>query len=61
MALDYRLTDWLVKDGERESAASFFDNVGQLRPSDRARLTKDAAAIRAGQMPEAYQLRMTRT
>lgn len=61
MALDYRLTDWLLKDGERESVASFFDKSAQLRPRDRARLTKDAAAIRAGRMPESYQYRMTRT
>lgn len=59
--LDSRLTDWLLKDGERESVASFFDRAAQLRPLERARLTKDAAAIRAGQMPESYQYRMTRT
>lgn len=50
----------LLKRGERESVARFLERVSALtEPWLRDRLTKDAAAIRAGRMPGFYQNKVT--
>lgn len=58
--LDTRLMNYLLDHGERESVAEFLQRRPTWRPSDRERLLKDAAAIRAGQMPLSYQARVSR-
>jgi len=52
------LANYLLKYGERESVASFYEKYGKrLVPDDpsRQRMFDNAAAIRAGRMPEDYQ------
>ena len=58
--LDQRLVNHLLKAGERDSVAEFLEQSATLRTSQRERLLKDAAAIRAGQMPMSYQYMTTR-
>jgi hypothetical protein len=53
--LDMRLMHYLLDRGERESVVEFLERSANLRSGDRERLLKDAAAIRAGQMPLSYQ------
>ncbi len=53
--LDMRLMNYLLDRGERDSVAEFLERSADLRSADRERLLKDAAAIRAGQMPLSYQ------
>jgi hypothetical protein len=45
----------LLRDGERERVAQFFDALAQLTVRDRQRFIDDAKAIREGRMPVAYQ------
>jgi hypothetical protein len=54
-----RLATGMLKRGERESVAQFLDRYAQLNESQRDQLTKSAAAIRAGKMPEFYQYQVT--
>jgi hypothetical protein len=58
--IDQRLVNYLLKAGERESVAEFLEKSAALRPRDRERLLKDAAAIRAGKMPLSYQHMLSR-
>jgi len=58
-ALWSRVAVGLLKRGERESVARFLDRYAQLNESQRAQLTKSAAAIRAGTMPDFYQYQVT--
>jgi hypothetical protein len=58
MSLEYRLTDTLLKCGERDSVAAYFERTASLFPTASDRRLRDAAAIRVGRMPESYQRRM---
>jgi BlaR1 peptidase M56 len=58
--LDTRLMNYLLDRGERDSVAEFLERSADLRSADRERLLKDAAAIRAGQMPLSYQAMRSR-
>jgi hypothetical protein len=49
------LATLMLKWNERESVARFLDRLATISESERERLTKDAAKIRAGRMPEFYQ------
>jgi hypothetical protein len=53
--VDQRLAHYLLKEGERESVAEFYEAVARLKPPSRERLLKAAAAVRDGRMPENYQ------
>jgi beta-lactamase regulating signal transducer with metallopeptidase domain len=53
--LDSRLASYLLKCGERDSVADFFERSAQLIVRDRDQRLKDAAAVRNGQMPMSYQ------
>ena len=55
-----RLAVGLLKRGEYEATARFLDRYAALNEAQRERLTKDAAAIRAGRMPEFYQYQVAR-
>jgi beta-lactamase regulating signal transducer with metallopeptidase domain len=59
-SMEYRLTNYLLKDGERDSVASFFEQVSKVPGPDQQRFDKAAKAIRAGEMPEQFQRAMTR-
>jgi hypothetical protein len=59
VGLDSRLTSYLLKCGERESVADFFERSANLVLRDREQRLKDAAAIRKGQMPMGYQYMVT--
>jgi hypothetical protein len=64
MSLEGRLVNYLLKAGERDSVADFLEKTAQsrskhLRPSEKDRRLKDAAAIRAGRMPMSYQYMVT--
>lgn len=51
-----RLIDSMLKNGERGSVAEYLERSAASRaPGDAARVRKEAAAIRAGRMPERYQ------
>lgn len=50
-----RLTNYLLKEGERESVIGFFEELAKVSPTHRDRVLEDAAAIRAGRMPRSYQ------
>jgi hypothetical protein len=54
---DGRISSYFLKGGERESVAQFLDASARLRKEYRDRWSKEAAAIRAGRMPESYQRR----
>jgi hypothetical protein len=53
--LGFRLANYLLQAGERESVAAFFDRYADLSPGRREALRQEAAAIREGRMPESYQ------
>ena len=55
-----RLVNYLLKYGERDSVVDFLDALARINVSDRERLRADAAAIRAGRMPESYQAMVAR-
>jgi len=50
-----RLVEYLLRAGERASVAEYLEKSADRYPSDRDRLLKDAAQIRAGVMPLSYQ------
>jgi hypothetical protein len=54
-----RLAVGMLKRGERESVAKFLDRYATLSETQRERLSKDAAQIRAGKMPSFYQYAVT--
>ena len=55
-SLEYRLVNYLLKDGERASVVDYLERAAQRRDADeRAEMLKSAAAIRSGRMPEHYQ------
>ncbi len=58
--LEGRLVTYLLESGERQSVVEFLDRAAQLRARDRERLLEDAAAIREGRMPIAYQHMVSR-
>jgi beta-lactamase regulating signal transducer with metallopeptidase domain len=55
LGLRGRLVEYLLREGERETVAAFLEQSGKLSLTERPRLLKDAAQIRAGTMPQAYQ------
>jgi len=59
-SMQYRLTNYLLKDGERDSVASFFEQVSKVPGPNQQRFETAAKAIRAGQMPEEFQRAMNR-
>lgn len=59
-SVEYRLAHDLLNIGERESVASFFEQVSKVPGPDQAQFVKSASAIRAGRMPDHYQRLMTR-
>jgi hypothetical protein len=50
-----RLVEYLLREGERESVAEFLQKSAERFLFERERLLKDAAQIRAGIMPSAFQ------
>jgi hypothetical protein len=50
-----RLVEYLLRAGERQSVAEYLERSAERSPSERDQLRKDAAQIRAGVMPQAYQ------
>lgn len=58
--VEYRLTNDLLNSGERESVATFFEQVSKVPGPSQERFAKAASAIRAGKMPDNYQRQMTR-
>jgi hypothetical protein len=58
--LDLRLVNDMLKAGERETVAEFLESSARLRPAERERFLKDAAAIRAGRMPYSFQSMVSR-
>jgi hypothetical protein len=55
-ALEGKLTNSLLKHGERESVAAYLEEASKTRiPGDRTRMLEEAKAIRDGRMPERYQ------
>lgn len=50
-----RLVEYLLREGERESVAAFLEKAAASIAADRERLLNDAAQIRDGVMPMAYQ------
>ena len=54
-----RLTNYLLKAGERESVIDFLEKSAALMPHWKEQLLKDAQAVRRGIMPESYQLMFT--
>lgn len=59
-SLERRLVKYLLDRGERESIVEFLETSAPSRPDDRDQLLKDAAALRRGEMPELYQIRVAR-
>jgi hypothetical protein len=54
--LEGRLLNSMLKNGERTSIIEYLERSAASRPSpDGERMRKEAAAIRAGRMPERYQ------
>ena len=58
IGMRYRLTNYLLSAGERETVAAFFDKVAAFPSPSQKRLATDAQAVRNGMMPEAYQRQM---
>lgn len=50
-----RLVEYLLRAGERASVVEYLEQSAERFPQDREQLLKDAAQIRAGVMPMAYQ------
>lgn len=50
-----RLSEYLIRAGERESVAAYLESSADRFLPERGRLLKDAAQIRAGIMPTTYQ------
>ena len=54
--LEGKLTNSLLKHGERETVAAYLEQASKARtPGDRTRMLEEAAAIRDGRMPARYQ------
>jgi hypothetical protein len=53
--LSGRLSEYLLRAGERASVAEYLDKSAERDPLERDRLLRDAAQIRAGVMPLSYQ------
>jgi hypothetical protein len=51
-----RLATNLLRVGEYEAVARFYDRVAQVNVAERQTLAESARAIRAGRMPEWYQV-----
>jgi hypothetical protein len=51
-----RLTRYLLKAGEREAVAGYCDRMASISVVESQYLTATAQAIRAGRMPEWYQM-----
>ena len=51
-----RLVRNLLRVGEYEAVARYYDRMAQIDVPDRQSLTESAQAIRAGRMPEWYQM-----
>lgn len=55
-ALEYRLVNYLLKHGERDTIVEYYERAAESRNEDqRDIMLKAAEAIRAGRMPEHYQ------
>jgi beta-lactamase regulating signal transducer with metallopeptidase domain len=52
----HRLVKYLLKAGEREAVAEFYERMAALNVRDSEYVLKSARAIRAGRMPEWYQM-----
>ena len=50
-----RLTEYLLREGERESVAQYLEKSAARFPTERERLLADAKQIRAGMMPLSFQ------
>jgi beta-lactamase regulating signal transducer with metallopeptidase domain len=59
VSMQYRLTNYLLSAGERDSVAQFFDKMASVPSPSQKTFAAAAQAIRNGQMPEAYQRQMT--
>lgn len=59
VSMRYRLTNYLLSAGERETVAQFFDKLASFPSPAQKTFAASAQAIRNGQMPEAYQRQMT--
>jgi beta-lactamase regulating signal transducer with metallopeptidase domain len=55
LTLRFRLAEYLLRAGERESVARYLEASADRFPPERESLLADAASIRAGMMPHAYQ------
>jgi hypothetical protein len=54
--LEYRLVNYMLKNGERETVIEYLERGATHRwPARRDEMLRAAAAIRAGRMPEHYQ------
>ena len=53
-ALEQRFIVWLLKDGERERVATYFERLATTRPDARARLQRAAKDLRDGYQPRDY-------
>jgi hypothetical protein len=59
IGMRYRLTNYLLSAGERESVAQIYDKFAAFSSPVQKRFAADAQAVRNGMMPEAYQRQMT--
>ncbi len=59
-ALEGRLVNWLLKDGEHDAVATFLERTATFMLADKERRLTDAAAIRRGVMPSNFQHAMSR-
>lgn len=57
--LRLRLTNYLLKDGERESVAEFYERVSKFPGPQQKDFSESARAIREGRMPMSFQYMMT--
>lgn len=55
-----RLSNYLLKEGERASVIQFLEALAKISPSNRDRLLADAQAVREGRMPSSYQTMFAR-
>lgn len=54
------LTSYLLKEGERDSVAEFFEAFAKINERERTRLLEDAKAVREGRMTRSYQAMFAR-
>jgi beta-lactamase regulating signal transducer with metallopeptidase domain len=55
-----RLSNYLLKEGERESVIQFLEALAKISPANRDRILADAQAVREGRMPSSYQAMFAR-